>query len=232
MLISMQDFHYEILPLHHVCESKRELLNKIFDMWEETFGNVLNEAGAHLDFSDFFRCHSAGVIRFKEDIVGFNLFTHFDLTLNSHLRHPYVAHLDSTTIQSLKDQKRTKVMTMEYFTVSLAWRRKHRHIPWSEVLTGLGLQYMDQSTAHGVIGTPRVDLKVDQMCERLGAVSIQEPIRKMNYECAVMLFDKQTHRAFNDIHTHYWVKRLWKNYIKETLRPRKSEAPMQDREIA
>ncbi|HEX7675651.1 MAG TPA: hypothetical protein VF412_15860, partial [Bdellovibrio sp.] len=70
------------------------------------------------------------------------------------------------------------------------------------------------------------------MCERLGAVSIQEPIRKMNYECAVMLFDKQTHRAFNDIHTHYWVKRLWKNYIKETLRPRKSEAPMQDREIA
>ncbi len=214
----MQDFHYDILPLHHVCESKRDLLNCIFEMWEQTFGSVVSQAGYHLDFSDFFRCHSVGVIRYKNEVVGFNLFTVFDLNLNSHLRHPYVAHLNESTVISLKERQCTRLMTMEYFTVAFSWRRKYRDIPWAEILTGLGLQYMDQSPAHAVLGTPRTDLKVDQMCLRLGAIPIQNSIQKMNYECAVMLFEKEPKRHFQNQTTHFWVKRLWKGHLREKLK--------------
>lgn len=227
----MQDFHYEILPLHHVCETKRELLNQVFSMWEQTFGSVLNDKGHELDFSDFCRCHAAGVIRYKDEIVGFNLFTIFDFSLTSHLRHPYVSELSSATVAYLQSRHCTRLMTMEYFTVGFSWRRKYRDVPWAEILTGLGLQYLDYSPANGVLGTPRTDIKVDQMCYRLGAKEIQPPIKKMKYECAVVLFEKQTRRHFSNEVTHFWVKRLWKDYLKEKLHPksgRASRTSMQD----
>lgn len=211
----MQDFHYEIIPLHHSCPTKQDLLNTVFEMWENTFGLVLSAAGAQLDFADFFRCHSAGVIMHKNEIIGFNLFTAFDLNLNAHLRHPYLSHLDADSIIELKKRHCTRVMTMEYFTVSFSWRKRHKDIPWSEILTGLGLQYLDQSTAHGILGTPRMDLKVDEMCRRLGATPLQPPIKKMNYDCAVVLFEKNHHRHFTNPMTHFWVKKLWKDHAKE-----------------
>jgi hypothetical protein len=213
----MSDFRYEIIPLHHVSSSQQELLNRVFDMWESIFGSVLNDAGEELDLADFFRCHSAGVISHKDSIVGFNLFTLFDINLNSHLRHHYIAHLDAQTVQSLKERKCTRLMTMEYFTVGFEWRRKLRDMPWAEILTGLGLQYLDQSPAHAVLGTPRVDLKVDQMCERLGATALQTPIKKMNYDCAVILFEKMAYRQFLNPTTQTWVKELWKNHLRQKL---------------
>ncbi|MBO9666409.1 MAG: hypothetical protein J7501_06305 [Bdellovibrio sp.] len=226
----MQDFHYQILPLHHVHDSQKELVNAVYEMWEMTFGKVLNDAGATLDFSDFFRSHSAGVILFKNEIVGFNLFTVFDLELKAHGKHPYFEYLEPKTIQSLKERKQTRLMTMEYFTVSATWRRKYRGIPWSEILTGLGLQYMDQSPADAVIGTPRMDLGVDKMCARLGAKPIQDKVDKMNYPCAVMVFDKEESRHFLNAETHYWVKRLWKIHLREKLQPGAREATAYNRE--
>jgi hypothetical protein len=226
----MQDFHYQILPLHHVHDSQKEMVNTVYEMWEMTFGKVLTSAGGTLDHADFFRCHSAGVILYKNEIIGFNLFTVFDLHLKAHGRHPYFEYLNPETISSLKERKLTRLITMEYFTVSPTWRRKYREVPWSEILTGLGLQYMDHSPADAVIGTPRVDLGVDKMCFRLGAKAIQDNVAKMNYPCAVVLFEKEPLRHFLNSETHFWVKRLWKVHLKEKLQPGARAAASYNRE--
>ena len=207
----MPSISYQIIPLHQASESQKDLLNEVFELWEETFGRVLNSAGVELDYNDFFRCHTAGVLLYKNEVVGFNLFTTFDLNLRAHRHHNYFKELDPQFVKSVTKQG-SKIMTMEYFTLSPLWRKQSQEIPWGEILTGLGLYYMDHSPADIVVGTPRVDLKVDSMCERLGA-TIQGHIEKMNYKCAIAVFEKKDHRHFTNPLTHHWVKKLWAKYI-------------------
>lgn len=213
----MASITYEIIPLHNVCSTQKSLLNEIYQIWEETFGNVLSAAGEKLNHDDFFRCHAAGVLLYYNEVVGFNLFTVFDLHLAAHRNHNYFKKLDPHFVKSVTRQS-GKVMTMEYFTLAPPWRKQSQEIPWGEILTGLGLYYMDHSPAEIVVGTPRVDLKVDDMCARLGA-NIQGYVEKMNYKCALAVFEKQTHRTFENPLTNHWVKRLWDKYIKRDQEP-------------
>ncbi|XGC81948.1 hypothetical protein ACES2L_05560 [Bdellovibrio bacteriovorus] len=206
----MPNFNYQIVQLHHVCETQKDLVNQIYEMWTETFDQVLTDAGATLDHGDFFRSHSAGVLLFRDEVIGFNLFTTFDMQLAAHRNHHYFKELDPTLFKCPAGKLR-KVMTMEYFTVSPKWRRQCQEVNWGEILAGLGLNYFDNSNVHLGLGTPRVDVKVDQMCKRLGA-SVAGHIEKMNYTCAVVLFDKKDQRKFQDPLTHHWVSKLWNKY--------------------
>lgn len=219
----MPNINYQIIPLHNVSDSEKPLLNEVYSLWEKTFGRVLNSAGANLDHDDFFRCHAAGVLLFRNEVVGFNLFTTFDLELNAHRNHNYFKDLDPQFVKSVTKQG-SKVMTMEYFTLAPLWRKQAREIPWGEILTGLGLFHMDQSPANIVVGTPRVDLRVDHMCERLGA-SIQGYIEKMNYKCAIAVFPKQQERSFENPLTHHWVRKLWAKYQNRKTSPTPSASP-------
>ncbi|WP_374031164.1 hypothetical protein [Bdellovibrio bacteriovorus] len=56
-----------------------------------------------------------------------------------------------------------------------------------------------------------MDLKVDSMCERLGA-TIQGHVEKMNYKCAIAVFEKKVERTFENPLTHHWVRKLWEKY--------------------
>jgi hypothetical protein len=206
----MPKFNYTIVPLQQVCETQNELVNDIYSLWKETFGRVLERAGAELDIGDFFRSHNAGVLMYQDEVVAFNLFTNFNFQLHAHRDHPYFESLDAETIEAVTS-KSGKVMTMEYFTVSPLWRKQNKEIHWGEILAGLGLHYMDHSCVELGVGTPRTDLKVDQMCERLGA-SIRGYVSKMNYECAVVVFEKKKQRAFENPLTRHWVNRLWTKY--------------------
>lgn len=218
----MPRISYQIVPLHNASESEKKLLDDVYSLWEETFGHVLNSAGVELDHNDFFRCHAAGVLMFKNEIVGFNLFTTFDLELKAHRNHNYFRELDPHFVKSVTKHG-SKIMTMEYFTLSPLWRKQSQEIPWGEILTGLGLYYMDHSPADIVVGTPRVDLKVDAMCERLGA-TIQGHVEKMNYKCAVAVFEKKVERYFENPLTHHWVKKLWGKYLRHKYGEQRPEA--------
>lgn len=225
----MANFSYQIIPLHQVCDSQKDLVNDIYEMWENTFTEVLGQSGASLDIGDFFRCHAAGVLLYKDEVVGFNLFTNFDFQLHAHRKHPYFQELDSETLKTITASAR-KVMTMEYFTVSPLWRRQTMEVPWGEILAGLGLNYMDQSPAHLGLGTPRTDIKVDQMCSKLGA-SLHGHIKKMNYQCAIVQFDKKEKREFENPLTQHWVRRLWNKYSPQLTATIKSEFSLSQYDI-
>jgi hypothetical protein len=83
-----------------------------------------------------------------------------------------------------------------------------KETPWGEILTGLGLKFLDTSSADAVLGTPRIDLKVHEMCYRLGGYDFQEPVDRLNYKCAVVLFPKEEQRTFLNPLTKHWVRNL------------------------
>lgn len=213
----MPKFNYTVVPLQEVCETQQELVNDIYMMWRHTFGKVLENAGAELDVGDFFRSHCAGVLTYQAEVVAFNLFTNFNFQLHAHRDHPYFKSLDKQVVDEVS-AKSGKVMTMEYFTVSPLWRKQNQEIHWGEILAGLGLHYLDQSSVELGVGTPRKDIKVDQMCERLGA-TIKGSVQKMNYECAVVVFEKKQVRSFANPLTRHWVNRLWEKYQTKKNKP-------------
>lgn len=225
----MPKFNYVIVPLQQVCETQQSLVNDIYTIWKHTFGKVLEKAGASLDSGDFFRSHNAGVLTYQDEVVAFNLFTNFNFQLHAHRDHPYFQSLDPEVIDAVIS-KSGKVMTMEYFTVAPQWRKQNREIHWGEILAGLGLNYMDQSPVELGVGTPRTDIKVDQMCERLGA-SIRGYVNKMNYECAIVVFEKKQERLFDNPLTRHWVNRLWKKYQKRKNASSNIEYAMETMEI-
>lgn len=208
--ISMPKFNYTVVSLQEICDTQLALVNDIYKIWKQTFGRVLERAGVALDIGDFFRCHNAGVLTYQDEVVAFNLFTNFNFQLEAHRDHPYFKGLDPSVIDAVI-AKSGKVMTMEYFTVAPQWRKQNREIHWGEILAGLGLNYMDNSAVELGVGTPRKDLKVDQMCARLGA-TIHGYVNKMNYECAMVVFEKKETRDFENPLTRHWVNRLWKKY--------------------
>lgn len=204
----MQGFHYLLLNLHNHDPIYTGLINQIFELWEHTFAKVARQNESALDPDEFFRSHYIGALMYDEEIVGFNLFTNFDLSLISATRHRYFQSLGACSPERLSLSKVKKVMTMEYFTITPAWRKQMKDAPWGEILTGMGLKFLDNSGADAILGTPRIDLKVHEMCYRLGAYDFQAPVERLNYKCAVVLFPKSSERKFENPLTQRWVKKL------------------------
>jgi hypothetical protein len=85
----MHGFEYLHLSLHNHETQHTELLNRVFEIWEKTFTGIAKTNEVALDPDEFFRSHHVGVLMFHDEIVGFNLFTMFDLSLLSTTRHRY-----------------------------------------------------------------------------------------------------------------------------------------------
>jgi hypothetical protein len=215
----MHGFEYLHLSLHNHETQHTELLNRVFEIWEKTFTGIAKTNEVALDPDEFFRSHHVGVLMFHDEIVGFNLFTMFDLSLLSTTRHRYFRGLGDCSPGRLNSKQVNRVLTMEYFTITPKWRKQMKETPWGEILTGLGLKFMDSSSADAVLGTPRIDLKVHEMCYRLGGYDFQEPVDRMNYKCAVVLFPKEEQRTFVNPLTKHWVRNLSSKLVNEAISP-------------
>ncbi len=151
--------------------------------------------------------------------------TMFDLRLNSSLDHHYIKALSPETPKKLLRDRQPRLISIEYLNVLPQWRKSHSSVLWTEVLIGLGLRLMDQSPADIIMGTPRTDVKVLEVCKNLEAIEVQEPILKMNYPCAVVIFQKQTQRKFKNSTTAQYVEGLWQSRIETGAQPFTYEVP-------
>lgn len=208
----MFGYKYHLVNPHHVPENNISLMNNVYDLWESCFRPLAEGAGEKFDPDDFFRVDTMGVLTHGDKIVGSHFYALFDLRLKATLNHHFFQYLDNSTIEDLKQRGHNHMLTLEYTLINKEYRKSQQSIVWAEVLTGLGLKYLDQSIGSGILGTPRIDAKVDQMTLRLNAEILQDPVRKMNCPCAVVYFPKQQNRSLPNPETQALVNNLWKNH--------------------
>lgn len=206
----MFGFKYILMSPHFVPDEQVELFNKLFDCWDETFSKVLEDSGDKLDHDDFFRFDTIGMLMYNNEIVATQNFTQWDLRLKSSKAHHYIASLENSTVEKLVAEGRHKVFSFEYFFVAPEWRKRSQSLPFLEIMVGLGLKHVQETDAAGFIGTPRTDIKVDQMTIKLGAHYLQQPIHKMKYECAVVYFPRTIQLQYTHPEAKTWVQQLWK----------------------
>lgn len=210
----MSSYHVKIFDPKKITSHEKDISNQLFKSWDEVFSKVVEKAGGVLDPDDYFRNDFAVVIYDKEKILGFTLCTEFDLRLMACQKHHYWRAIAPSTIEKLAGQNLNRIGSIEYLTIMPEFRKTAADIPWAEVILGLALLYQDNSHLDAMIGTPRIDIKMDETCARTGAFFLQEPIMKMNYSCAVQLWSKTNpgkKRKFDNLLTHKWSHELWNN---------------------
>lgn len=206
----MFGYKFSVLSPHYVPDDKIEFFNHVYNCWKETFSKLLAASGAKLDCDDLFRTDNIIVISHGNEIVSLATLTLFDIRLLSSRDHHYMQMLKPETCENLIKENLNKLVCVEYLSVMPKWRRHQSDVEWVEIMLGLSCMVMDNSMGDIVVGTPRVDVKVDRAGRHVEAFEIQEPITKMNYPCSVMAIRKQENRAFSDATTQRYVTNLWK----------------------
>ncbi len=207
----MNDFKFHLFSPHYVPESRTKLFNDVYQIWKKTFAEVVESRGGKLDPDDFFRGDYIAAISKDDQVVCICLLSVFDLKLTSSKEHHYIRTLNDSTINKLISKNQSRIMSLEYLNVLPEWRKHNSEVNWAEVMLGLGNKLMDQSVADGLIGMPRIDRKVDEVLLRLGAYPIQDPVDKMGYPCAILFFDKQKNRHFDNLTIEKYVQSLWRD---------------------
>lgn len=212
-------FRYYLLSPHLVRSDYTPIFNKVYDAWKISFTEVVESAGGKLDPDDFFRNDLVTAVTHQGEVVGLSTMTMFDLKLHSSHEHHYVQALNKSTVAKLQSDGQNRLISIEYLNVLPAYRKSNSNVRWTEVLIGLGLKVMDDSVADIIMGTPRTDVKVLNVCKNLEAIEVQQPILKMNYPCAVVIFNKNPERQFVDPITAQYVEGLYNARIVTGAQP-------------
>lgn len=201
-------FSLKLLSPHFVEDSNIAEFNQVYAEWKKVFCEVLEAKGGTLDPDDFFRNDYILTINKGDELVASCTLTMFDVRLNSSLDHHYFQALQKQTPDEIKARRLNRLISIEYLNVLPNWRKSKSDVPWVEVIIGTVLKMMDSSEADGVIGTPRIDVKVLEACKNLEAIEVQGPISKMEYPCAVVVFPKRQNRKYKNPTTHFFVESL------------------------
>nr|BFD60038.1 hypothetical protein CKG001_21450 [Bdellovibrio sp. CKG001]BFD63444.1 hypothetical protein BdHM001_21250 [Bdellovibrio sp. HM001] len=208
----MGNFKYHLFNPRELNSETAMLSNKIYEAWCAVYSEVLGAVNEPLNADDFHRndiivCITDGD---KDDrIVGFHLYSVFDLRSKAHLDHHYMKAFDEVTLSRFRQRGITTLMSMEYLTVLPEYRSRNTDVNWSEIIIALGSRVMDVSPGwDAVIGTGRKDLHVRRKAAHSGLEYFGD-VMKMNYVCEILLAQKGRITRFEDPKTAALVDSLW-----------------------
>lgn len=190
-------------------------LNSLYSMWRKTFSAVVNPKGAQVDPDDFFRQNFIFCLKHEAEIMGFALGTVFDLRVQNHKEHHFIGSLNPFTVEKIRQSGLDRILSLEYLTLETEWRKKSTEVLWAEVLIAVGILFADHNPEiiDGLIGTPRNDIKMNNVGNNAGFTTIQDEIFKMDYPCAVQINPIQKNRIFKNPQTDEMARSLWNSRI-------------------
>lgn len=196
--------------------SEVELRNQIYKIWDGIWTDVFSAVGQPdaVTPDEFFRQHALLCITTeRQELLGMQLFTFFDLESAVDRDHSYFSSFNDLSFMRLKKEGIRRVMSIEYLTVIPSFRKYSTGIPWGEVLIALGQRVMMASGYDAVLGTTRVDLGVDRMCDRLGFQVIQTGIKKYDYTCSLTFCSHHCVVPHPDQSVDSLIGQLWNSRI-------------------
>lgn len=218
MLLNTKLLRYYVVPRAMFHSDGQEIVQEVYGAWYKIWKKVFSADNRDYEpnADDFLR-QDAIVAIFYEDtvpqLVGFHLYSFFDLRWNLNTKHSYFNGIDAKSFELLQKKNLNHAMTMEYLTVLPEFRKQVSQIPWGEVIIALGLRFMKSTHGDVAFGTARCDVKVDEMASKLGFENLQPPIRKYDYECAVITCSRQNVRFHPDFQTNVLIQQLWSDRV-------------------
>ncbi len=177
----MLGFKYLLLNPRSLPQTHVELFNRVYDQWIQASSETPEQSDKKSE--DFLHCDQVGVILCHNEIVGFHLLSYVDLRLKSSWQHQSLKNLSQLEHLQLQSQTPQTLLRQGSFFIAPEWRTELHEVNWTEVLLGLSLKLLDDSTADLMLSFSTTD--------------------------EVIIHTKEIQRRFPDHNTSRWVQILW-----------------------
>lgn len=189
----MLGFKYLLLNPGSLHETHLETFNRVYDLWKQS----TPEFSGTDTVTDFQQAQQIGVLLCHREIVGFQLLSHADLRLKSTQESMQDCGLPSTGMEFLRSLKLTRAIRAAQPVIASEWKQRSQEVPWSEILWGLSLRLLDESSADLMITRD-----LPEMTEKSSAMLSPG-------EGTVLLFPRENKRRLKSLLTTRWVHLLW-----------------------
>ena len=208
-------YQYVLIPRQTADIDLIGLQNQVYRSWFAEWQKVFSSNSRDFKPSadDFLRQDMMAVILSGEKIVGFHFYSFFNLLRLEMSEHSYFDQIEKSSFENLRIKNLANVMSMEYLTVLPDFRKKEAFFPWGEILISLGLKVLNSSEGQVAFGTPRSDVKVNKMGEKLGFQTLQSAILKYDYKCEVMYYPRGNDSVHPEAIVENQISTLWKNRV-------------------
>jgi len=160
------------------------IINSCYEMWKETYGEILSAAGEKLSADSFFRSRFISIIHQNYSPIGFCLHSVYDFSLNGMVELPYFFYVGSHFLNKLENEKR-RLLSIEWVTVHPEYRKRFAKVQYVDLVMGMGLEMLKLSSCDSTMGFSRKDLQADRIVAKYGVREMEEIVRH-GISCAVM----------------------------------------------
>lgn len=212
--MQFENLSYTLLSAKNPHENDLNLHNQSYKFWKNLWYSVLSKLNIDaLNINnDFLRQDIIAVIHDEYEIAAIHLYSHYSLRSFANSEGSYfLQNLQKTYVDKLIKLGANNVMTMEYMTVNVNWR-KHQHennIHVGAILGGLALKVLQSIGADAAIAPARRDLKVHELAYIYGGTCIAENITNHNIPCDLIACFAEKTNPHPDIRVNQIVSKLW-----------------------
>lgn len=196
--------------------------DRVYAFWKSFWISVLkqNETSHTPNPDNFYRQDYIGVFMHGDRIIAMHSHSFFDLRFLASREHSYFTDFFTHEyLASLVANGVHRVISMEMYSVDPEWRSSKLGVSLAAVMMGLGLKLAAESQVDGAVGIARMDLGVDRLVEKQGAVPLGSERMIYNTLCRQIFFHSKAIRPHPDEKVRSLTDFFWSNRIQATSGP-------------
>lgn len=197
----------KIIDLTNIKKTDVQTVNAAFEVWQQVYGPILQQAGETLTPESFWKCRLLTVIESEEMVEGFMLHSIYDLSLKGLVDIGYFSPLSAAMKAELVDNEEV-IFTCEWVTVHPTLRGRFSKVQIGDVVMGVGFRSFLDTPCTLAMGFSRTDMKADKMAESFGFEN-KGMIRRHDIECGIMMLRKENHKAHRYGKTQARIEELY-----------------------
>lgn len=168
----LNQFQLHLLPGKGFLNGESFLLHEsAYKTWRELWNIEMSKVGGDRRYAKsdgFLRQDVILVVTYKSEIIGLMGQTIYDLRTTAVKDCDYLSLFPQPTVLELVTRGINTFCTMEYLIVHPAWRRSPFGFSFADLIGVAGIRYGMARNVDAMLGTARVDIKVDQMLYAVG----------------------------------------------------------------
>ncbi|CAN5510280.1 hypothetical protein BH10BDE1_BH10BDE1_13530 [soil metagenome] len=210
------DFELVLLPGSCFPGGKySELYEQVYDTWKRIWLEIFTDVGSPeaMNPEGFFRADLIPVILHDRKIAAFYVATIYSLQPSWLRDHSYFSIYSKTTSDKLLARGVRNVMSYEFMTVLPEWRKSLSGFSLAGMLGELGQHIRDELGCDAAVGVARLQTKVDQIAQDVGAFTLEKNVRRGNLVCEIVACMKDSDRPHPDPQVHAAAEHLWHNRV-------------------
>lgn len=162
-----EPYQLTLIDLDRIQKTDTHLVEDCHKLWTETYSSILQSAGETIHSDGFFRSRILIAVRCGEQTAGFCMARFFDLRVPSMAESSYFDPVPDPLMHDLCASG-DRIFAVEWVTVRPEFRAKFSKVQLVDLIMGVSIRFMFETTSDAVMGFSRVDVGADRIASSFG----------------------------------------------------------------